>query len=495
VPRAPPGYGVVMKRTAATDAAFRLDRAAGDAITAAVLAKHRWRMGRLGHGALVAPPGGWADDAPPPRAGNDVTVLIDGADALAAIVREIRSARTHVHATGWFMSPDFVLEDSGEPVILRTLLAEAAARVDVRVLLWAGAPVPVFRPSRRAVRRVRDELLRAGPIRCELDARERPLHCHHEKTIVIDDRVAFVGGIDLTSLSGDRRDTSAHPSRAQLGWHDAAARIEGPAVADVARHFALRWCAVTGEDVPVAGPPSPAGTSTVQFVRTVPERIYRPCRNGSFGVLESYMRTLRAARRLVYIESQYLWSPEIVDVLAEKLRRPPDDQFRLVLVLPRKPKGGGDDTRGALAELIEADAGAGRVLACCLNARSARVADPIYVHAKLAVVDDTRLILGSANLNDHSLFNDTEACIVTDDAELACATRLRLWAEHLERSVEDVAGDPAGLVDSVWRPIAEEQLERERSGLPVTHRLMRLEHVSRRSDRLRGPLQGLFVDG
>ena len=139
--------------------------------------------------------------------------------------------------------------------------------------------------------------------------------------------------------------------------------------------------------------------------------------------------------------------------------------------------------------------GSGRVLACCLNARAARAADPIYVHAKLAVVDDTRLILGSANLNDHSLLNDTEACIVTDDADLARSTRLRLWAEHLERRPDDVAGDPAELVDRLWRPIAQEQLERQSSGLPLTHRLMRLEHVSRRSDRLRGPLQGLLVDG
>ncbi|HSD01347.1 MAG TPA: phosphatidylserine/phosphatidylglycerophosphate/cardiolipin synthase family protein [Gaiellales bacterium] len=474
---------------------FRTERAMGDWVTAAVQAKHRRRLNRLGNRALAAPPGGWAEDAPPPRPGNDVTVLIDGDEALGAMVEEIRGARSHVHATGWFMSPDFVLQDSDEPVVLRNLLAEAAARVDVRVLLWAGAPVPVFRPSRRAARRVRDELRRAGPIRCALDAHERPLHCHHEKTIVVDGRVAFVGGIDLTSLGGDRRDTPAHLPRARLGWHDAAARLEGPAVGDVARHFALRWATVTGEDVPVADPQGSSGSSTVQFIRTIPEHIYAPCEAGSFGILESYVRTLSAARRLVYIESQYLWSPEIVDVLAEKLRRPPDDRFRLVLVLPRKPKGGGDDTRGALAELIEADGGAGRVLACCLNACSAHVADPIYVHAKLAVVDDTRLILGSANLNDHSLLNDTEACIVTDDADLARSTRLRLWAEHLQRSPEGVAGDPTELVDRVWRPIAEEQLERRSAGLPLTHRLMRLDHVSRRSDRLLGPLQGLLVDG
>ena len=103
--------------------------------------------------------------------------------------------------------------------------------------------------------------------------------------------------------------------------------------------------------------------------------------------------------------------------------------------------------------------------------------------------------MGSANLNDHSLFNDTEACVVTDDAELARSTRRRLWAEHLELTAEEVAGDPADLSTGHGGRSAEEQLERQRSGRPLTHRLMRLEHVSRRSDRLRGPLQGLLVDG
>ena len=85
----------------------------------------------------------------------------------------------------------------------------------MRVLLWAGAPVPVFRPSRRTVRRVREELRRAGPIACALDARERPLHCHHEKTIVIDDRIAFVGGIDLTcsAETGSTRPSTVAGSR------------------------------------------------------------------------------------------------------------------------------------------------------------------------------------------------------------------------------------------------------------------------------------------
>jgi phosphatidylserine/phosphatidylglycerophosphate/cardiolipin synthase-like enzyme len=312
---------------------------------------------------------------------------------------------------------------------------------------------------------------------------------------VVDGRVAFVGGIDLTAMAGDRRDSQRHAPRADVGWHDVATVVHGPVVADVAAHFALRWHGVTGERLPESPPPAEAGSSTVQLVRTVPERTYPGLDGGSFGILETYARAIRSATELIYLESQYLWSPEIVQMLAEKLRRPPSDRFRLLLVLPGKPYGGADDTRGALAELVAADGGAGRVLACALYAPAGPIADLIYVHAKVAVIDDRVLIVGSANLNDHSMFNDTEAALVTDDAALAAATRHRLWAEHLECGEDDVRGDPTDLIDRCWRPRAEEQLKRRRDGRPMTHRVSRLDGVSLHSARLLGPLEGLVVDG
>ena len=443
---------------------------------------------------MQAPAGGWASDASPPRDGNRIAALIDGEQALGRMIEAIEQAAQSVWITGWFLSPEFTLRSGADPVIVRNLLAEAARRVDVRVLLWAGAPLPVFKPSRSMARGVAQQLNEAG-VRCELDSRERPLHCHHEKTVIVDGTTAFVGGIDWTALAGDRLDSPEHPPRAAVGWHDVAAEVEGPVAADVARHFALRWHGVTGEQLEVPEPAADAGGSTVQFVRTVPEHRYPGLRRGSFGILETYARAIRSARELVSLESQYLWSPEIVGLLAEKLSNPPSDQFRVLLVLPGKPYGGADDTRGALAELIAADDGADRVLACSLYAPAGPVADLIYVHAKTAVIDDRVLIVGSANLNDHSMYNDTEAAIVTDDADLARQTRLRLWAEHLECSPADVSGDPTEIIDEVWRPRAEQQFERRRDGLPMTHRISRLDHVSVRTSLLLGPLQGLMVDG
>ena len=473
------------------------DRVAGVLVEGAMGAHHRRRLRNLGHAASYDPPDDgrlWAAGDPPPRGGNALEVLVDGARALPEIERAVRSARRHVHIAGWSVTPHFALTRDEPPVLLRELLADAAERVAVRVLMWAGAPPHTFAPDRGTARDARDELTRGTRVRAACDARSRALHCHHEKLVIVDDEVAFVGGIDLTLLGGDRWDTDTHPARGRLGWHDASSRLRGPAVADVAAHFASRWSEVTGERLAAPAAPSPAGDVDVQVVRTVPERQYDFVRGGDFRILEAYVRGLRAAERLVYLESQFLWAPEVVDLLAAKLRDPPHDDFRVVVVLPSRANNGQEDTRGQLAVLADADRDGRRFLAATISSRTGRTVERLYVHAKIGIVDDRWLTIGSANLNAHSLFNDSEVNVVTCDPRLARDTRLRLWAEHLQCDPAEIAGDPAAVVDGRWRPIAREQLERARRGDLRSHRLIELPPASRRMDRLLAPLDALVVD-
>jgi phosphatidylserine/phosphatidylglycerophosphate/cardiolipin synthase-like enzyme len=471
------------------------DRALGQLVEGLTTSHHRRRLARVRWStAIDPPPGGWADGEPPPRPGNAVTVLVDGAESFAAMADAIEKARSHVHLTGWHITPDFDLTRNQTSTTLRRLLADVATRIPVRVLIWAGAPLPVLHPWRGDVRNVREQLMAGTRIQCALDARERPLHCHHEKTIVVDDQVAFVGGLDLTSFNGDRWDTPAHAPRGGAGWHDVAARIEGPAVRDVAENFAMRWEATTGELLPPGATPPPAGDIELQVVRTVPDGMYPQFPRGEFRILESYLRGLRAAQRFIYLENQFLWSPEILAVLRDKLARPPRPDFRLVLILPEKPDTGGDDTRGQLGTLVQADGDGGRLLACTIYAIGGEKAWPVYIHAKVGIVDDTWMTIGSANLNEHSLFNDTEMNLVTHDAGLARRTRLRLWAEHLQRPINELAADPIAVIDQLWKPMAREQAERRKRGERATHRLTILPGISRRSRLLLGPLQGLVVD-
>jgi phosphatidylserine/phosphatidylglycerophosphate/cardiolipin synthase-like enzyme len=216
----------------------------------------------------------------------------------------------------------------------------------------------------------------------------------------------------------------------------------------------------------------------------VPESLYAGLPRGEFTILESYRRALRGAERFVYLESQFLWSPELIEILADKLRNPPREDFRIVVVLPANPNNGKDDTRGQLGVLVDAakDGGRGeRFLACTIFQRGG---NSVYVHAKVGIVDDAWMTVGSANLNEHSLFNDTEVNVVVRDEAFIRAARLRLWEEHLEQAAD---GDPHRVVDESWRPLAHESSD---------HRKLRLLHgVSRRSQALWGPINGLLVDG
>src|SRR3954447_16564252 len=205
----------------------RFDAAVGDGLERAMIHHHLRRLRRHGQLPALVPAseGPWAQTAAPPRPGNSIEVLIDGANALPRMAEAIRAAKRHVHVCSWHLEPDF---DPGPRAStpVRELLGDTAERVPVRVLVWAGAPVPVFQPRRGAVRSARERLMRGTRIQCQLDACTRMLHCHHEKLVIVDDELAFVGGIDLTTLAGDRYDSSDHPHKEQeIGWHDASSLL------------------------------------------------------------------------------------------------------------------------------------------------------------------------------------------------------------------------------------------------------------------------------
>ncbi len=461
-----------------------LDAQLGDVVEGATTRHHVRRLARLGWAHALRGGGDTWAKVPPPREGNALQVHVDGTSALPAIAAAVRGARSFVHVAGWTVDPGFAVERHPSSVTVRELLAEAANRVDVRVLVWAGAPVPIMQPSRAKARDLMDRLVRGTRIHGALDPRNRPMHCHHEKLVIVDGIQAFVGGIDLTALAGDRYDGAPHSLSSTLGWHDAAAQIEGPAVADVCSHFAMRWKATTGETLAGTVTPPPAGDSRIQVIRTVPEGTYKALPRGDFSILGAYMTALRRARRLIYIENQFLWSPEVVAVLREKLQQPPSDDFRLCIVLPRHPNNGNDDTRGQLGMLQAAD-DHHRLLVGTVGPLH-RDHPPVYVHAKVAIVDDGWLTIGSANLNEHSLFNDTEVNLVTDDAALARGVREQLWSEHLNQDCR--GADPLEVIETAWRASVA-------ATPPYENPLRPLPSVSRRSARLLGPLKGLFVDG
>jgi phosphatidylserine/phosphatidylglycerophosphate/cardiolipin synthase-like enzyme len=209
---------------------------------------------------------------------------------------------------------------------------------------------------------------------------------------------------------------------------------------------------------PMPADPAPAGRHAVQVLRTYPAK--RPPHDfaprGERSIAKAYIKAFGRARRLVYVEDQYLWSGAAAGALADRLRAEPG--LHVVAVVPRYPDRDGRlsgppyriGQQQALAQLQAA--GGERVAVFDLEAATGW---PIYVHSKVCVIDDVWLAIGSDNLNIRSWTNDSEvSCAVIDDERdqreptdpggqgdgarvLARETRLQLWREHLGRADDD----------------------------------------------------------
>jgi phosphatidylserine/phosphatidylglycerophosphate/cardiolipin synthase-like enzyme len=187
---------------------------------------------------------------------------------------------------------------------------------------------------------------------------------------------------------------------------------------------------------------------------------------GEFGIHHAYTRALRQAQRLIYLENQYLWSPDIVDALIAAMNTQHAEPFRIVIVLPARAYDGKWDNDQHVARLREVDAGRGMVSVYCPYTSGPTIGvhafayRPIYVHAKVAIIDDEWLTVGSANLNNRGLITDSEINAVVRDPELARNLRIALWAEHLALPREQVAqADPIDLVDHQWAGRAAENAQ------------------------------------
>jgi hypothetical protein len=156
----------------------RIDSWVGQDVAGAIRTRHRRRLERARRLEQLEPLQDgqlWCAGDPPPREGCEREVLLDGAQALPRIAEMLARARSHVHIAGWYLTPDFGLTRNPGAVRLRDLLGELAEKVDVRVLPWAGAPLPVFRPARRTVQRTRKEIIRGTRVLCASGAPDRLL--------------------------------------------------------------------------------------------------------------------------------------------------------------------------------------------------------------------------------------------------------------------------------------------------------------------------------
>jgi phosphatidylserine/phosphatidylglycerophosphate/cardiolipin synthase-like enzyme len=429
--------------------------------------------------------------------GNTVEPLIHGITYFDRLASEVESLRQgdYLLFTDWRGDPDERMRDDG-PTVAELFAAAAKRGVIVKGLLWRSH-LDKFAYSEEENRSLGDDIAAAGG-EVLLDQRVRRGGSHHQKLVVLrhpgrpELDIAFAGGIDLCH---SRRDTAEHrgdPQAVQMAaaygknppWHDVQLALRGPVVGALDLCFRERWTDPTPLDQhgPIATvvdrlrnadehadklppqPPDPpeCGPMNVQVLRTYPAMRppYRFAPKGERTVARGYTKAINKAQRLVYLEDQYLWSKEVAELFAEALRSNPE--LHLIAVVPRHP-----DVDGRFA-LPPNEIGREEAINLCQMAAPDRVhvfdlenheGTPIYVHAKVCVIDDVWCSVGSDNFNRRSWTHDSElSCAILDETRDDRAPtalgprrfprdlRLALTREHLDRDDDEGLIDPLEVV-------------------------------------------------
>ena len=417
-----------------------------------------------------------------------VGLIVDAAEYFVRLRQALMAARRQVLLIGWDfdfeieMMPGEGCEDGTAPDGMPNQLGDFIEAVVARtpelrlyMLKWNGAVL--MAPGRilptLALRIWGDERIRFA-----LDGHHPFGACHHQKIVVVDDALAFCGGIDATEdrwdtpdhAPGDARRTRKDGSPSEP-WHDATAALTGPvagALGDLAR---MRWERATDEtlEAPEGEPEACWPDGLPSAVRDVPVAVARtePPYDGEPLVNEIerlYLDGIEAAREVIYLESQYFAAESVAEALGRRLREPGGPE--IVVINPQKALSALEDRalhplRGRILERLQAVDAEGRFrIWHPVNAAG----EPIYVHAKVMVVDDRLLRLGSSNLDDRSMGFDTECDVAFEGRDSASrgaieTFRLRLLAEHLGVAQEDVARawrDEGSLIAAIEALNAEE---------------------------------------
>ncbi len=348
--------------------------------------------------------------APPPRPGNEVEVCASGEVAYRRLMDMIRGARRRVAVMTFILGRDEV----GRAVV-EALAAKAREGVEVYLLLDAlgclGTRSRFVEPLRRAGGRV-GVFLPVLPVHRRWSSNLR----NHRKVAVVDDEVAWVGGMNLAS---EYMGPTPRPDR----WADVVAVVRGPAARDLAAVFAADWRFATGREIaPLPPEPRelPGARATVQVVASGPDVEGGP-------ILDALLAAIMGARERVWIASPYFVPDEaLTRALALQARMGRDVR---ILVPARSNHRIADLARGAPLRTL-AEGGA-----------RAFLYGPGMLHSKLTVVDDSVAFLGSANADMRSLYLNFEIGVLAySRTEVAAVTRVLEQYMAAGQGIDPAAG-------------------------------------------------------
>lgn len=423
-------------------------------------------------------------------------LLIDGRDFFRAVYDVCSQAERTICMAGWQFASDVELlrgdDAGGRPyasVFLDFLreLCEHKPTLEIYLLPWDSSPVFTF--EREPLQRLKFRRKGHPRIHWQMDNCHPPGASHHQKLIVIDRAVAFVGGMDLcTSRWDDREHCASKKERCTHGrpdgpYHDVQAYVTGDAVDVLRGWFERRWQLATCDelvlpDAPRADlafePTIAVHAPRLGLARTWPTMDDPPLEPIT-ELLQLHVRAIGQAKRLLYIENQYLSSDELCRALEARLDAGPP-RLELVVLLPEKSAGFkerisiGVYQQAILARLTEAAARNGHALGVYYQAARGPDGDvPVFIHAKVLAIDDRFLLVSSANLSNRSMSFDTELGIAWEAREPTPSlrnARIELLGEHCGVSRDDAEG-LVGPIDGLVARL--DAFARERSGALRLH--------------------------
>jgi phosphatidylserine/phosphatidylglycerophosphate/cardiolipin synthase-like enzyme len=382
-----------------------------------------------------------------------LAVIVDAADYFRLVKAAMLKARHSIMLIGWDFDTRIAFEPDGQTLEgpnrlgdFISWLPKQRAELNLYLLKWDLGMVqalgrgmtPVFILNWMTSSRVRLRLDGAHPVGA----------AHHQKIVVIDDALAVCGGIDMTV---DRWDTRGHldgdPRRAKPGgklygpWHDATIMVEGAVAQALGELARERWRKATQERLPApprgleAWPDDLEPTLTgvdVAIARTFPGTDD----DDEVREIEAlYLRAIGAASLTIYLESQYLASRTIAEALAARLGE--SEGPEIVIVLPQSADGwleqkAMDGARRKLLHLLWRADNHGRLGVYYPVTASG---EAIYVHAKIMIVDDRLLRVGSSNINNRSMGFDTECDLAVEADDSAEQAGLRETISSIRRDL------------------------------------------------------------
>ena len=398
---------------------------------------------------------------------NRFAVLIDGAAFFDAVRQAALKAKRSILIMGWDLdSATRLVGESGQPqdgypaefaAFISALVRERPG-LNVKILLWDYS---LFYISERERFPLLELQWRTPPgIQFSLDDHVPPGSSQHQKVVVVDDCLAFSGGLDITGHRWDtpshrlvnpwRVDTAGNPYRP---FHDVQAMVDGPAARALAQIVKERWRDVTGQQLPDLESHGEAWPDTISADFTdvqVGIARTRPALDRTAEVREVetlFLDAISAAERSIYIENQFFTSNLVAERLARELRERPD--LEALLIAPQHYDSWIEAKtmrNGRIRFMrILAEAGVGdRVRLLYPDVRAGGDSTDTMIHSKVMIIDDRLIRIGSANVNNRSMGTDTECDLVIEaDGVLQrkeiAAVRSRLLADHCGTTAAEVA--------------------------------------------------------